>query len=419
MTRKQELLKQYIELSKKLGKLPSYRECHKLGITKSAIEHNYEKLSVMKEEALKVCPTLADLEMPVAIKAIDIDSYRLSLESKSVKKTNASLIQNVSMMDHLASSLQSLEPIKVNSYKPHKNLKTSRIITLFLSDLHFGADVLMEETGLNQFGRIEEARRLAAVVKQTIEYKIQHRDETDLEIVLGGDIIQGALGHDPRDGAPLAEQTCRAIDLLQQAISHLAMHYKKVTVRCTGGNHGRFTSRHKTRATKQKWDNMETVIYYSLKKILSKTKNVNFDIPKTPYLSYNIFDKKVLMTHGDTVISVGMPSNSINFKALESQINKINAALKDTEEYSLIMIGHVHSASLSFLGNGAAILTNACLIGTDDFSISIGSFETMKGQWLVESVPGIVVGDSRLIRLNSDVDKDKSLDKLIKPWSNL
>lgn len=416
--KKEFILDQYIKLAKQLGRFPNSTELLAVGITKNQFKHYHGNMTNLKNAALVKDASLVRLTEEVKITEVDLEHLRLSLIKKDDKDHNKQVLISTNSVEYIKRFVEEMKLPKVSPYKPKaKKSKIDRVVTLFLSDLHIGADILREETGVNEFGKVEEARRLATLVKQTIEYKIQHRNTTRLEVILNGDIIQGMLGHDPRDGAPVAEQVARAIYLLTQAIEQFSKNFGDVTVRCSTGNHGRH-SRHKQRATKQKWDSYETIIYYSLKTIFKDVKNVKVEIPKTPYISYEIFNKKVLVTHGDSVINVGNPSSSLNIRSIETQINKINASLKDLEEYALVLIGHVHSASISFLGNGTAVMTNACMVGADDFSVSIGSFETLKGQWLFESVPDIVLGDSRLIRLDDSVDSDSSLDKIIKPWEN-
>lgn len=267
------------------------------------------------------------------------------------------------------------------------------------------------------FTKTEESRRLAAIVKETINYKIQYRKNTKLKLLLLGDIIQNSL-HDPRDGAVLAEQVCRAIHLLTQAISQLSANFPVVEVECQTGNHGRNTARHHGRAVNQKWDSVETLIYYSLMKAASSLKNVKFNIPQTPYGSYDVFGHKILYTHGDTFLKPGYPGTSINTKSLEGQINKINASLKDHDEYKAFIVGHVHTGSVTFLNNGAAMITNGALVPPDEFAVSIGIVESQAGQMLFESVKNYPVGDIRFIRVGEKEDKNKELDRIISPWKS-
>lgn len=309
-----------------------------------------------------------------------------------------------------------IEPFSISRLQG-SGKKTARVVNAVLSDLHFGADLRAEETG-NAYGKIEEARRAAAVFEQIMEYKIEHRSETELELLILGDIIQGQL-HDPRDGAELAEQICRAIHILSQGIAYLASGYKRIRVRCATGNHGRNKARHFDRATHQKWDSHETVLYYSIQQTCSALKNVEFFIPRTPFVTYEVFGQKVFATHGDTVLNVGNPGNQIKVGAIEKQINRINASLKDQDEYALFVLGHVHTGTICHLSNGSTVITNGALIPQDSFAVSIGLLETKTGQWMWESVPGFPVGDSRFIKVGTEHDKDPRLDKIVKPWVSL
>lgn len=419
MTKKEQLLSDYINLAKKLNKLPSFTDCAKFNISKDRIRHYFSNLGELKALAIETDKTLEDYKLPLTVALPDVHAYRLQLEEKNTKKQNKNAVQVTDKFQYIEQFSANVFNGKIKPVKPYKGKKnTDRILSLVLSDLHIGSDIKSVETGIADFGTKEEARRLAALTQQVIEYKPQYRDTTELDVLLLGDIIQGRL-HDPADGAPIAEQTCRAIHLLTQVLSHLAANFKKVRVRCISGNHDRSTARHHNRAVNQKWDSYHTIIAYALKSALSAQKNVEFYIPKTPYGVYEVFGQKILFTHGDTVLKPGFPSSSIQIKNLEGQINKINASLHDKEEYKVCIVGHVHTASQTFLNNGTVMITNGALVEPDEFSVSIGIMESQNGQMLFESVPGFAVGDTRFIRVGRTHDKDASLDSIIKPWEGL
>lgn len=308
--------------------------------------------------------------------------------------------------------------IKPSTYatKKHSLKGVDRHLNLVLSDLHFGALLDNREVPL-KYGPVESARRLAAVMKQACEYKLQYRKDTILNIFLLGDIIQNML-HDLRDGAPLAEQTCEAIYLLTQAISFASQHFKRVKVYCTTGNHGRLKSRHPQRATNQKWDSIETIIYYAVKTACSPLRNVEFEIPRTPFVKWESFGMKGFATHGDNTFNPGFPGKKVNVSFIEEQMNRINAALPDTEEYKVFVTGHVHTPCIVKVSNGARLITNGALIPSDEYALSIGYHESPCAQIMWETVPGKMVGDTRIIDLDETIDKDASLDKIIKPFED-
>jgi len=333
-----------------------------------------------------------------------------------ISKLEKELGNKLNVEELIKEQIKRVKPVSIKPYKAQEKKKIKRAVNVILSDLHIGSDIKKKETGHLDFGRVEEARRLARITKEVLEYKTQYRKETELNVTYLGDLIQNSL-HDPRDGAPLMEQMIRCINLLTQQLAHFANGYPKVNVYFNGGNHGRDVARHKGRATNQKWANHEMVIMHSLKETFRSYSNVTFNIPLTPYVTYEVFGKKVFLSHGDSVLNVGYPGSSINTTSLENQINKINSTLNDSEEYSVFCVGHVHTGSIIHLSNGAVVLTNGAMVPSDEYAISIGLFENYCGQQLFESVEGYPVGDCRFIKVSYKDDKDSSLDKIIKPFN--
>lgn len=356
---------------------------------------------------------------PVPVKT-DAEINRVKQHAQMNRKLGNQSIKDLFVQESLEQFAERvfsgrIEPFSINRLMGKG--KTKRVINAVLSDLHFGADLKEEETGTT-YGRIEEARRAAAVFEQIMEYKIEHRSETELELLILGDIFQGQL-HDARDGAELAEQVARSLHILSQGVAYLASGFQRIRVRCATGNHGRNKARHFSRATNQKWDSIETILYYSLKQTCSKLTNVEFFIPKTPYVTYDVFGQKVFATHGDSVLKPGNPGKAINVTGFEQQVNRINATLADREEYAVFVVGHVHVGTITHLSNGSVMITNGPLIPQDSFAVSLGLLETKCGQWVWESVPGFPVGDSRFIRVDHKTDCDERFDKIIKPWTSL
>lgn len=360
---------------------------------------------------LKTFFPMTDKELVSLKQMKDVNKYVTELENKLTLKLSGD--------ESFIKSLSKLPKIKINSYKQKAKKKNKRVLNLILSDLHIGSDINAEETGKLTFGKTEEARRLAAITKKVLDYKKEHRNETKLNVILLGDLIQGNLGHDPRDGAPLTEQFARALHLLSQQLAHFSEHFPEVDVYFNSGNHGRNTSRHKDRAVHQKWDSIETMLALALKESLKQAKNLKFIIPKTPYVEYIEFGKKYMFTHGDTVIKAPYPGKAISVQSLETQINRINAALHDKDEYSVIGIGHVHVGSQVHLSNGAVMITNGAMVPVDEFAISIGMVENVCGQYMFESVENYPVGDSLFIKVGVNDDKNSELDRIISPWEKM
>jgi len=309
---------------------------------------------------------------------------------------------------------ESFQKRKFNSfYKGKKAKKVQRKVNLILSDLHYGAD-LDPRLVPDKYKEIEESRRTAGVCAQVADYKRDHRAETELDIHLIGDIIQGKL-HDVQNAAALTAQHARAMHCLIGAIEFLAKEYSKVTVRTSVGNHGRDVARHPDRALQDKYDSNEFRIYDSLKSAFRNHPGVVFDVKIRPFYIYDQFGHKGYMSHGDTHIKPGFPNKAIDVEKLRRQINEFRISDEEHLKVKLFGFGHVHVA-MDVDISGATIVTNGCLIPTDEYAQSIGIFNTPCRQQLWETTPGHMFGDHRKLEITTDHDKDASLDKIIPPW---
>lgn len=294
---------------------------------------------------------------------------------------------------------------------PKKGRK--RVVNLLLSDLHFGAALSGDELPL-EYNANTEARRLAKVVAECRDYKPHYRADSTLHLYVNGDIIEGYLLHDIRDGDTLTDQFVGIVYALTQAIGVLAAAYPRVKVFWQSGNHGRNKLRHPGRATSSKWDSFETMAGVSVELACKNLANVVFDIPQTPYCDVELpGGAHLLLTHGDTTLNVGNPGKSLQLEKIDHQMARINATLKYGQVFDVFAVGHVHIGVSVSLAAGH-LMVNPPLTPVNGFADSLG-YVSQCGQWLWESIEGYPVGDSRLIRVGAAEDNDASLEKIIKP----
>jgi hypothetical protein len=293
---------------------------------------------------------------------------------------------------------------------PPKN-PSKRIVNLMISDTHFGARLDGNELPM-PYTAVTEARRFAKIIAEARDYKPHYREHTHLNLLINGDIIEGLLLHDLRDGDPLTDQFAAALSMLSQGIGVLAACYPSVSVYWQSGNHDRNKLRHPGRATSSKWDSIGTMLGYSVSMVCKPLVNVTFDIPQTPYCAVPIFDEWIFMTHGDTVLNVGNPGKSLNHLDIDRQMAAINLG-RYGKKFSVFACGHVHIGVSVSLGSGHLVI-NPPLVPSNGFAESLG-YNSICGQWLWESVPGYPVGDMRLLKVGIAEDEDESLEKIITP----
>lgn len=292
--------------------------------------------------------------------------------------------------------------------------KVKRILNLHVSDTHIGARLPGGEYPTASNAQTE-ARRLAYLCEQAAGYKTDHRDQTHLNLLLNGDLIEGLLGHSNADTEdPLTDQHVACLHMLVQMVTYLSHHFRSVDVWCSSGNHGRNVQVHPGRATAQKWDSFETTIYVGAQLACRPLQNVRFHVPLTPYCVIPLFSRHMLMTHGDTVINVGNPAKSVNVDGISKQINAIVATKAYAQQgFDVVVAGHVHTGLMLHLP-ASMLIVNGPLTPPNGFALGLGFFEACS-QWMWESTPDHVVGDARLIRIGPNVDKDASLDQVIRP----
>lgn len=286
-----------------------------------------------------------------------------------------------------------------------------RTVVLLLSDLHLGADLSGRENPV-PFGKVEEARRLEFVVRQAIDFKPQYRDQSELLLILNGDMIEGYLLHDLRDGAPLTEQMVVFWRYFRTIIGVLSQTFPRVRVECQPGNHGRDRMRHPSRATSSKWDGHEWRMYYALAEMCSGLKNVTFNIPFRAVSVVDLYGSKLGITHGDTEVKLGPPDRAAEANA--HTLDRINS----TELYGCKIdawaLGHYHTPRHQ--PRDPIVVWNGGLIPANGHGRSSGYIGEPCGQFLWEASPGFPVGDVRFIKVGPEQDRDEKLGKLIEPF---
>lgn len=373
-------------------------------------------------------PTKRELEAEKELEVLDFFRERAAKQlvkaaQKDARAFTTRVVGDMLFIEALELTLNDVlekHPIRVPAYKVKKKAAVERILNLVISDTHFQS-LLRKSEVLADYGSKEEARRLAHVALETAKYKPQYRDQTTLHIQILGDIIAGLMNHDPRVGAPLADQFAAAGHLFVQAIAFLATQFPKVIVHCTPGNHGRNIARHHGLAVHQKWDGIETMVYKSIQMGLKHIKNVEVEIPYTPFFIYDAFGSRIMGTHGDTVIKFGNVESTLNVAQINQNMSEFNDGLERLGEKKVDVIcgGHVHWATRTPLSCGTTLIVNPALIPSDGFAVSIGKLKPLNAATLFESVKGHPAGDYRLIEVDESVDKNAELDKFIQPYEGL
>lgn len=292
---------------------------------------------------------------------------------------------------------------------PRKPVRRS--VCVLLSDLHIGAELSGAENPA-PYRATEEARRLEYIMRQAIDYKPQYRAQSELVLMLNGDLIEGMLLHDMRDGAPITEQKVAFQTYMERFVGECAGAFPSVRVFCQPGNHGRDKLRHPGRATSAKWDSHEWMMYYALSRACSSLKNVSFDLGFRSVSKIDLHGSTLGLTHGDTEVKTGDPDTKAKDNAAELQ--KINSTLLHGVRFDAWAFGHWHKPR--YHAGNPRVVWNGALVPPNGHARSSGYHGEACGQFLWEAVPGFPVGDVRFIEVGRSQDHDEQLGTIIKPF---
>ncbi len=315
-------------------------------------------------------------------------------------------------------------PIQVNKHpqkytykKPSKHDRPREIVAV-ISDTHFGLNIEKQEIVSNEYSWAIAARRMGKLAEQIATYKIEHRASTPrLRLCLGGDLAQGIIHLDDRGTGLITEQIIGSLSILVQMIDYLRGFYKEIVVECTPCNHLRLTHKAPGRATAQKWDSFATLLHAMLQTTYRAQKDVIFHVPKTPFTDFEVLGHRFFMTHGDTIINVGNPGNSLDVKRIAEQVNNLNSNIPVGEKkYEVVIVGHVHVPVRTAMSNGCDLIINGSASGTDGYAQSIGIFGNNPVQTIFEATEEYPVGDYRQVRL-ADATYDTKYEKIIRPYN--
>jgi len=187
-----------------------------------------------------------------------------------------------------------------------------------------------------------------------------------------GDMISGDI-HDELARTNIDNcmgQMIRGANLISQAIMLLAPNFEKIHIPCVVGNHGRMTRKPPMKDKYMDWDYM---LYQWVAAFCRNQSNITFDISKSFVSSFKVFDKTVLIMHGDSIVGAGSGQAILKAVAGMRSVFQYQKTAKGDDtyipsEFDSVMMGHFHKVDEYDIGTGEVHICGT-MKGVDEFAM--------------------------------------------------
>jgi len=319
---------------------------------------------------------LTDVEILARDKKVEV----LKAEVKLWKKLYEKSIQETAKKDLIVDAIHTFTPAfdNVPLILPKKttHIRSRQIVVAPLSDTHVGDNVQAEQLGgLNAYSIDIFNRRLFGwtnLLLQLVELRRNNVPIDTLVIPMLGDMISGDI-HDELARTNIDNcmgQMIRGANLISQALMLLAPNFEKIHVPCVVGNHGRMTRKPPMKDKYMDWDYM---LYQWVAAFCRNQSNITFDISKSFVSSFKVFDKTVLIMHGDSIVGAGSGQAILKAVAGMRSVFQYQKTAKGDEtyipsEFDSVMMGHFHKVDEYDIGTGEVHICGT-MKGVDEFAM--------------------------------------------------
>lgn len=247
-------------------------------------------------------------------------------------------------------------------------------LLLLLSDCHVGAVVRPEQTGGSGCYNFSVFLARLHFYQCAIESIVRDHTTTPVEeivLLLGGDMLDGALAHGAECGQEntIFTQFHSAGHAIAQFIRNISALAPGVRVYCTAGNHTRFQNQKKM-PTSQRFSNFDTFLYSLIQALTRDLSTVSWHLDEQPVADFSVYGFHFRLFHGDTLRgmdrAMGIPSHSIG--------RMISATTSICEKEgrpapSWYICGHLHR-EISLPTAKGAVLVGGAFVGLDGYGLS-------------------------------------------------
>lgn len=233
------------------------------------------------------------------------------------------------------------------------------------SDWHIGQEVTRSSVnGLNEFNVAIGRERGKRFFERTVRLTNKERQDVDIHellLFLGGDFIEGSLHLDTIMGSDLAGAMNQVVEvqaILRGGLNYLKQHgnYKKITIVCCDGNHGRIST--KQHFHSRRGNSLEYYMYYNL---AHEFPEFSWVIDESMLSYVPVYSSVIRFMHGDRIAFGGV--NGF-YTYLHRRIYEWDTSTRA----DFTVLGHLHQYTPN-----RRYLVNGCLVGYNSFAQALGA----------------------------------------------
>lgn len=365
-----EVLKQAAEAYKRHG-TNGNRE---LGIPRSTFEARVtaaiNRGFCTRDDRRTAAPvSVADATAPTDVEVLK-DQVR-TLRAQLLSSSKQNLTEEYVRREIIKLTKAPIEPPRWTVAKPRKSEGVTGVPVLFGSDFHWGEVVDPRQiNGVNEYNieiAHERLRKMISTAVVLLKHHMVNPKYPGIVFALGGDLVSGSIHEELAESNQL-DIMPTVIDLvgeLTKAIEILADEFGRVFVVGVSGNHGRNTK--KMRAKGRNFSNFDWLICTLLAKRFENDKRVAFHVPDGPDAHFNVYNKRILLTHGDSFRSFGDSMIGALGPVIRGGYKKQSRNASLGLAHDLMMLGHFHQLTML-----ERVVINGSLKGYDEFASSCG-----------------------------------------------
>lgn len=350
-------------------KLSNAEVATRTGRSEAAVRGKRQRLGVTPDAAT----TVSQDEARHADRYWQTQYVELNRKYESVLKAGSAASRLVERATALApKSYQTAPAIHVKRDKASK----AQSAVVLLTDTHVGKVVKPNQTlGFGGYDFDTFLRRLKFYEDGITSILTDHvtTDVPELVICLGGDCLDGALGHGVEAGQvnTLFTQFYGASHALAQFLRNVSRLAPRVRVYTAVGNHTRWQNQRKM-PTENRFSNLDQFLYAHVQALTRELKHVQWTLDAQPFAVFDVQGFRFHLSHGDTLRggdkALGVPNHSI--ARLISSTSQLYAKHGEVAPH-YYLTGHLHRSIVLPHARGSVII-NGGFIGLDNYGLASG-----------------------------------------------